>query len=399
MQSMDTSHQQLLSEVGRLYERHGQSDRSKRRFNIFTTLRKSSDEVNLHSRFLHALLDHQDPTDDRRRNLEDFLTKVVGIKCFPVDGAIVHREFDNIDLLIENVQQKQAVVIENKIWSGDTARQLQRYHEKLLARDYPPQDISLLYLTPFGDSPSKQSVGDLDCETVSYVDLLPWLERCQKRAFDDPALRESIAQYTELVRKLTNTDRSAEYMNELKNLCLKDDNLIMAHELSQALVDAKSELVCNLGRAINDEIARIEGFLPSEDIGLCDYERVKACLVSKQSKYLGLAYPINQHAQFIVGAGNSPLWYGVSCKNEDCPEFYAHLKEILSAIPRGLYDSEDPWYRYVEINDAGQRVDIRELDREDLLLLNSKEHCRTLAKTISTELGILWNEIKKNGLI
>lgn len=131
MQSMNTSHQELLAQVGRIYERHGQTERRKRQFNIFTTLRKSSDEVNLHSRFLHALLNHREPTDDQRRNLEDFLANVADIKCFPVDGVNVHREFDNIDLLIENVQQKQAVVIENKIWSDDQDQQLQRYHKAL----------------------------------------------------------------------------------------------------------------------------------------------------------------------------------------------------------------------------------------------------------------------------
>ena len=49
----------------------------------------------------------------------------------------------------------------------------------------------------------------LDYERISYKeDLPPWLKRCQKRAYDEPALRESVAQYLHLIAKLTGTDYS-----------------------------------------------------------------------------------------------------------------------------------------------------------------------------------------------
>ena len=399
---MDTKHRLLLAQVRLLYERHGQKDRGKKQFNIFTTLRKSSDEVNLHSRFLHALLDHRESLSDRRRNLEDFLTTVASVKCFPVNGVTVQREFDNIDLLIENDSEKQAVVIENKIWAGDQEQQLQRYWEKLEKRGYPRYGIHLLYLTPFGDPPSKQSIGDLNCKEVSYCDLQPWLKSCQERAFGDPALRESIAQYRELVSKLTDTNRSAEYMANLKKLCLTDDNLILAHELSQALVEAKSVLVCKLGKVIDKELAEIEDF-PSRDENtrncLTEYDDVRSCLASKRGKPLTLYYPINEGAGFMVGAGNEPLWYGVWCDKDHFLELYTHLQEILSgvSIGRRRHDDHDPWYRYVAIEDA--YLDIRELNLECLLLLMSEKRRRELAKTISTQMSELLREIKKSDLL
>ena len=61
----------LLKEAEVLYERHRAGRRDP--FNVFTALRSPSDEVNLHSRFLHALLDHRKPGDGQRRaNLEGF---------------------------------------------------------------------------------------------------------------------------------------------------------------------------------------------------------------------------------------------------------------------------------------------------------------------------------------
>lgn len=326
------------------------------------------------------------------------MTKVAEIERFPVERVNIRREFDNIDLLIENDQQKQAVVIENKIWAGDQERQLQRYHNTLLDSGYPEDGIRLIYLTLFGDSPSEQSIGNLKCKELSYRDdLLQWLKRCQERAFDDPALRESIAQYRELVMKLTNTDRSAEYMAELKNLCLTENNLILAHELSQALIEAKSELICELGKAIGGELARIEGFPLPDDRSLIEYDNVRECLVSKYKKYLGLSYKINQDAQFVIGAGNDELWYGICCSKEHAPECFAQLKEISYKVASKRYfDKDDPWYRYVEINNEGQRLDIRQLNPEGLSLLQSEKRRGEIAEMISTQLAELWHEIKKN---
>ena len=71
---MAERHSDLLGAAARLYERH-RSNRP-RLFNIFAVLRSASDEVNLHSRFLHALLDVVDPLSGKRENLEEFVREV-----------------------------------------------------------------------------------------------------------------------------------------------------------------------------------------------------------------------------------------------------------------------------------------------------------------------------------
>ena len=213
---MSDKYQLLLERAGRLYERHEAGRREP--FNVFSVLRSTSDEVNLHSRFLHALLDYRKSSNTERRNLMDFLHSVAGKENFKDKGIKVERERYNIDILITNdARPKQAIVIENKIWAGDQSQQLQRYFKTLKKRGFC--DIQLLYLTPDGHAPSEDSAGNLDYKTISYKDdLPPWLERCQKRAYDEPTLRESVAQYLWLVQKLTGTDFSGAYMNELKEL-------------------------------------------------------------------------------------------------------------------------------------------------------------------------------------
>lgn len=194
-------HKALLKQAGLLYQMHeaGRSDP----FNVFSVLRKESDEVNLHSRFLAALLNHRKSRHAPHENLKDFLENVVEGK-FEDDGATVDREHDDIDILIANKKTKQAVAIENKINAHDQPEQLQRYHDKLKGNGY--DKILMLYLTLHGRDPSEDSVGNLPPDKITNIsyksDLPPWLERCQERAYDEPALRESVAQYLHLIRKM-----------------------------------------------------------------------------------------------------------------------------------------------------------------------------------------------------
>ena len=184
---MISVHQLLLEQVrSRIGTCGAVRQRRDSPFNIFTALRSSSDEVNLHSRFLHALLDHRQGPHGDRDNLRDFLSSVAGIEGFPLEGASIDREACNIDLLVTDSRRTQAVVIENKIWAADQERQLQRYHETLVALGYDAAAIHLLYLSPFGERPSKQSIGDLECTNLSYRDDLGcWLER-RARVYTGP---------------------------------------------------------------------------------------------------------------------------------------------------------------------------------------------------------------------
>lgn len=109
------SHRSLLYQAEVLFERHGGSSQVVEDFNVFSVLRTETDEVNLHSRFLAALLRYRRSDRERARNLEDFLTAVADVKDFDMDGASVERECHNIDILIRDRTLARAVVIENKI--------------------------------------------------------------------------------------------------------------------------------------------------------------------------------------------------------------------------------------------------------------------------------------------
>ena len=152
-QTQPESFRRLLERAALLYERHS-AGRSEN-FNVFSVLRAESDEVNLHSRFLVALLVHRKLRDAPLRNLEDFLGSIVGVADFPLEGTEVEREYNDIDILIRNPSSRRAVVIENKIWAKDQDRQLARYAERMERDGY--NEPRLLYLTLDGRNPEEDS--------------------------------------------------------------------------------------------------------------------------------------------------------------------------------------------------------------------------------------------------
>ena len=392
---MSDKYQLLLERAGRLYERHEAGRQEP--FNVFSVLRSTSDEVNLHSRFLHALLDYRKSPNTERRNLMDFLQYVVEKKDFQEEGVMVERERDNIDILITNdARPKQAVVIENKIEGKDQSQQLQRYFEALEVRGFC--DIQLLYLTLDGHAPSKYSVGNLDDDkykTISYKnDLPPWLERCQKRAYDEPALRESVAQYLRLIQKLTGTDFSGAYMNDLKKLCLKDNNLLLVHDLKEAMTEAHISLLqklwCEIESALKEEIPD----LPDKDKKQSDIseKRIRHFVTASRSyQYHGLYYTLSSTASLGVIVENT-IYLCVGCNQEDHEEEYYALMRACGNISGNKKSQWCPWWQY-----ADGDLNLKYPTRENLEFLLDDEKRQEYAKKIARDLKVVWKAVKNAG--
>ena len=382
-------HRELLASAARIYERHRASRRP--RFNVFTTLRSARDEVNLHSRFLHAVL--APPGDVTGDNLAAFLSlPEVAVDGVDAQHAQVAREANHIDLLVTD--SKQAVVIENKLGAPDGKRQLQRYHESLRSR-YAGDAIHLVYLTLDGRDPSEQSVGKLPCRAVSYADLIPWLTECQQRAFDEPALRESIGQYVRLIRQLTGTDQSGVYMRELTDLLLQDEeNLVIASHLSGALCATKVKCVLRLWETIDATLREAIPGLPGVDPArahLATEDHVAKSLNTgvRKSHYTGLYYRIREGAWFCV-IEDDWLYFGVECDRSEYAATYKDLRAKLADVASGT-EPEDlyPWWRY-----PSNSPNLRQSDDASLQMLASRDSHRKLADEIAADARKIWDRAK-----
>ncbi|MGI4871034.1 MAG: PD-(D/E)XK nuclease family protein [Janthinobacterium lividum] len=195
-------------------------------FNIFRILRAGHEEVGLHSRFLFELLNPNGTHGLGDKFLRLFVSVCNkddnNIPAFSYDNVQVFRERAHIDILIQD--NNQAVVIENKIYASDQYEQLKRYFEYAANTHRRP---TLLYLTLHGDEPAQHSVGNLVVKPVliSYKkEINEWLTLCIQEASLQPMLRETLAQYLNLINQLTGANMSALGERQFVNLMAQGDN-------------------------------------------------------------------------------------------------------------------------------------------------------------------------------
>jgi hypothetical protein len=192
-------------------------------FNIFEAIGVVRQELR-HSDFLAFLLDPagNHGLDDRflKRLLQKVLLagteqtlpiSLIDLDVWHLEGTQVKREVDNIDILLMNEANHLAVIIENKVDTGEHSDQLARYYQSV-SQQYPDWRIIALYLTPSGENPS-----DPRFLSVSYrviVDLVEKLveDRASTLGVD---VRTLMQHYAKMLRRHIVSD------SEIDDLCLR----------------------------------------------------------------------------------------------------------------------------------------------------------------------------------
>jgi hypothetical protein len=159
-----------------------------RRFNIFEAVGAVRAELR-HSNFLAYLLSPSRPHGLGSEVLERVLRALIlsiphkqrplGILKIIVgdlDSAVVERERDNIDILIEIKAINLVVVIENKVGSAVTEGQLTGY-KRVVQQKYHGWHHLFVLLNPDGSRPDDPAYNDPDYFTFSYEDLVSLLDK------------------------------------------------------------------------------------------------------------------------------------------------------------------------------------------------------------------------------
>ncbi len=220
-------------------------------FSIFETLGVWSDEMK-HSAVLAQFLNPKANHGMGDAFLRCFLDHV-GISNLNLNTAhcivAIEQAFDNGRLDIVITDEAKAVIIENKIYAGDQNAQLIRYNE--YAKDNYKDGYRIVYLTLDGHEATNGSVGEgndrVKYFSISYRDtILKWLSRCTELAFRAPLVRETLIQYHNLIKKLTNTDVESEIKDKIIDLMTTSDMYVAAVEISDNVKKIKEE-ICKQG--------------------------------------------------------------------------------------------------------------------------------------------------------
>lgn len=261
----------LLAEVGRIVQldakQREEGEKRGEMFNIFEILKVETDETRAHSAFLAALLNPKGKHGAGDRFLRAFIDTMDCLKDFEFDtqDAKVEIEYPignknedateggRIDILITSTDGSKAVIIENKIYAGDQEKQLVRYanYAKKVYRDY-----RLLYLNLFGSEASEYSVKDESDKTlqtgedyfqIGYnKEIIDWLDACIADAARLPLVRESIIQYQNLIKKLTNQNMGIEYSEQVLNAMLDKNNMDAVAAIAAQLENWRARIIKKL---------------------------------------------------------------------------------------------------------------------------------------------------------
>ena len=221
--------QGLLNQVSTINKKNTEIlDATGGRFNIFRICGVNHYE-NTHSSILAEFLNPQGSHSLKNQFLDAFLETIgkdFTLKDFDTANATVHTEYVTnnglIDILIKD-HKKNAIIFENKIYACDQHEQLKRY-DSFAKKHF--EHYQIYYLTLFGSEASEQSAGDIIYHTISYAEtIIQWLDKCIALAVRLPLVRETLIQYSNHIKQLTNQDMSNKNQEEITTLLAKFHDL------------------------------------------------------------------------------------------------------------------------------------------------------------------------------
>lgn len=365
--------QNFLSKLSVIEYKYRILDSKEEQFNIFTALHKQNDEVRLHSRFISVLLSPISKHNKKEVFLKFFL-KTLLIEDFDTDGAEVFpterdkSEYNEIDILIINRKRRQAIIIENKIWAGDSNHedrgQLEGYFD-LIQRieNIPAYSIKTYYLTVDRHEPTLESLGKytslekMNGRTIDYEhEIADWLNLCLKETANLPFLRESIIQYLNLIQHMTNNSDRQERLEIRDLIASSSDNMNSARLLLNNFKHVKWHTAREFWDELKEELIKAEYEIVQcpTDNNITDtthYESYKKDYNSKND--YGVKIKINDGLVLWVwnGTGNDWIYWGAS-NSEISVEYQERIKNYCLNNPTDFKSSESSFiWKYFELTE------------------------------------------------
>lgn len=247
--------------------------------NIFEILRIAHTEIR-HSNFIAWMLDPNQNHNLRDTFLKWFLKDVFSdsrvewinefrVDSLDTDNLLVHREYKNIDLLLETPDF--VVVIENKFWSKEHSNQLRRYKDTI-DRDFASKHQAFVFLTPYAESPDQEDDRNLYI-TYGYEAIV----RILNIILDTygHSLSEKVSTYVK------------DYVAVLRRHVMQDDEAItIAQEIYKNhrealdfIFETKPDRILEIGNVFNVAVEKSGYVLGSPGKGYCRFTTAKLAKV------------------------------------------------------------------------------------------------------------------------
>lgn len=239
------------------------------RFNVFTALLAHDDEVRLHTRFLHCLLDPVGCHDCGDIFLQQFFTvlsaippidhesrrcavNLAGTTNWNVERDIPCGSHGILDLQLS--QPGRTVIIENKTRLHEQLVQIARYARYLKARHGGPDGGTLLFLTPNG-TPSVTHDSEPYLRISYCRHILSWIDACLKLPDVGAPVRDAIRQYKQVVDELVGLSSPSIMKTQLVDHIRQHSDLLRhRHVIKEALDEARVQALQLLRQSVFEGI-------------------------------------------------------------------------------------------------------------------------------------------------
>lgn len=222
--------EQLLNQIAIWSNREQTSRREKYKrgesFNIFKACGVDHYEVT-HSSIIAEFLNPKGSHGQGTLFVEAFIEKLkLQDFDFSLNDIVVSTEYvipnGRFDIIIYN-GDKQAIIIENKIYAQDQWMQLKKYDD--YAKDKYSNGYRIVYLTLDEHLPTDEASNSVDFVPISYkFHIIDWLIQCKHLAIDKPLIRETLNQYILHLKELTETtDMDSMNQNEIIKLLISNN--------------------------------------------------------------------------------------------------------------------------------------------------------------------------------
>lgn len=210
-------------------------------FNIFEAIGAVRQELR-HSELLAFLLDPNENHGLGDSFLRRFLQKAIAnatastlpispvdLDVWDLDDVDIRREWKNIDILILDARHRLAVIIENKIDSGEHSDQLARYW-RIVEQEFSGYRIIGLFLTPERTNENRPT--DSRYIAIDYVLVSDVVDRFLKSRSSTigPDVQTVLRHYVEMLRRhIVSDPKIAELCQQLYRKHRRAFDLVFAH--------------------------------------------------------------------------------------------------------------------------------------------------------------------------
>ena len=337
--------QNLLQQVATITQKNNEIlNATGGRFNMFRICGVNHYE-NTHSAIIAELLNPQGTHSLKSDLLKAFLS-LIDKDFVPTDfnpsNATVYTEYTTdkgrIDILIKDAN-KNALIIENKIYAADQYEQLKRY-EQFAKKEFKAYQI--YYLTLWGNEPSLQSGEGVNYLTISYADtIIRWLDKCIALAARLPLVRETLIQYSNHLKILTNQDMNAQNQEEIVKTLADFGNLEAVQNVFLNYPKIFDYLVQNYFNPKMERFAEQKGLVYHYERATKNYDSYIEFYLTKELWKGKIAISFDfEEGSYYYGVYNDLKEYQLSKENKAL--LHQQLRE------KGIPVRETEWYPFYE---------------------------------------------------